>query len=385
MNRLKKYLYHPIKRRIAKYYLAFLRKVFGLKVIGITGSAGKTTTKEMLASILKQKARVVYSYANIDPVYNIPTAILRSTPWTRYLVLEMGVEYPGEMDYYLWLAKPDVGVITNIYPTHTLFFKNIDGVFAEKAKLIKGLKVDDTAVLNVSDRYLKNLGKLTGSRIIWFGENTEVMSTEKRITDDFHTGFNLIFNNEVEDKVYIDLNITGKQFIENALAASAVAKVFGFTLKEVQRGLESFQSQDHRMKIIKHKSGAVIVDDSYNNNPEAAKATLETFSNLSKDRKKVIVFGDMLELGDLEPEYHKDMGEFIGKLKVDRLICVGKAVGITADSAAKIIGADHVFFVPHWKDAIPILESDLNDKVMVLVKGSRSIGLNNLVDQVSSF
>ena len=255
MNRVKKYLYHPIKRKIAKYYLAFLRKVFGLKVIGITGSAGKTTTKEMLASILKLKTKTVFSYANIDPVYNIPTTILKCFPWTKYMVIEMGVEYPGEMDYYLWLAKPDVGVITNIYPTHTQFFKNIDGVFAEKAKLIKNLKVDDVAVLNIDDRYLKDLGKLTKSRIIWFGKDSEVMSTDEVITDDFHTGFNLIFNNETEDKVYVDLNITGKQFIQNALAASAVAKVYGFSLKEIKRGLESFQSQDHRMKIVKHKSG----------------------------------------------------------------------------------------------------------------------------------
>ena len=379
------WLIHPIRRRIAKAYLKLLQKFTDIKVIAVTGSAGKTTTVQMLVSILSLAGKTTWSKNSIDPVYNIPNSILKTSIGTKYLVLEMGVEYPGEMDYYLWLAKPDVGVIINIYPTHTLFFENIDGVFAEKAKLIKNLKVDDVAVLNIDDRYLKDLGKLTKSRIIWFGKDSEVTSTDEVITDDFHTGFNLIFNNEIEDKVYIDLNITGKQFIQNALAASAAAKVFGVNLKEIKRGLESFQSQDHRMKIVKHKSGAVIVDDSYNNNPEAAKATLSTFNNLSKDRKKMIVFGDMLELGDLEPEYHKDMGEFIGKLKVDRLICVGKAAGVTADSAAKIIGADHVFFVPHWKDAIPILESDLNDKVMVLVKGSRSIGLNNLVDQISSF
>lgn len=385
MINIKKYLIHPIKRIIAKYYLVILRKFFDLKVIGITGSAGKTTTKEMLASILKTKSNVVFSYANIDPIYNIPTTILRCTPWTKYLVLEMGVEYPREMDFYLSLAKPDVGVITNIYPTHTLYFKNIDGVFAEKSKLIINLKVDDVAILNINDRYLKNLGKLTGSRIIWFGENTEVMSTEEMITDDFHTSFNLIFNKEVEDKMHIELNITGKQFIENALAAAAAAKVFGFNLKEIKRGLEVFHNQDHRMKIIKHKSGAIIVDDSYNNNPEAAKATLSTFSHLSQNRKKVIVFGDMLELGNLEQEYHKEIGQFIGQLNVDRLICVGKAAQVTAESATKFISKDRVFVVPHWKDAIPILESDLNDRVMVLVKGSRSIGLENLVDQVTSF
>ncbi len=102
---------HPIKRKIAKYYLAFLKRFFGIKIIGITGSVGKTTTKEMVASTLKLQGPTVCSYANIDQIYNLPTTILRARPWTKYLVLEMGVEYPGEMDFYLWLAKPDIGVI----------------------------------------------------------------------------------------------------------------------------------------------------------------------------------------------------------------------------------------------------------------------------------
>src|SRR3989344_2587811 len=142
---MKKILIHPIKRRISKLYLIFLRRFFGLKVIGITGSAGKTSTKEMIISILSLKARTVASFANIDPVYNIPTTILRCTPLTKYLVLEMGVEYPNEMDFYLWLVKPDVGVITNIFPTHTLFLKDIEGVYKEKSKLIKNTKI---AILN---------------------------------------------------------------------------------------------------------------------------------------------------------------------------------------------------------------------------------------------
>ena len=116
---IKRYLYHPLKRRVAKYYLALLKKYGGLKVIGITGSAGKTTAKEMLASILKLQGKTVYSHANIDPVYNIPATILKCPPWAKYLVLEMGVEYPGEMDSYLNIAPPDIGVILNVYLTHT--------------------------------------------------------------------------------------------------------------------------------------------------------------------------------------------------------------------------------------------------------------------------
>jgi len=126
---------HPIKRRISKYYCFILQKCFGLTVIGITGSAGKTTTKEMISSILRLSGKTVWSKDNIDPIFNIPTTILRCTPKTKYLVLEMGVEYPREMDFYLWLAKPDISVITNINPTHLEFFGDKKGVFNEKIKI----------------------------------------------------------------------------------------------------------------------------------------------------------------------------------------------------------------------------------------------------------
>ena len=174
----KEYLYklliHPIKRRVAKYYLLLLRKVFGLKVIGITGSAGKSTTKEMTASILTESGKTVASYANIDPVFNIPSTILKCSPQTRFLVLEMGVEYPGEMDFYLWLAKPDIGLMTNIYPAHTEFFENIQGIAKEKGKLIRALKPQGFAVLNKENNSLREISKEVKAKIVWYGDGGEV-------------------------------------------------------------------------------------------------------------------------------------------------------------------------------------------------------------------
>src|SRR3989344_8407168 len=131
---------HPIKRRLAKYYLLILQKIFGLTVIGITGSAGKTTTKDMLYSILKSAANTAATTANITPTYNIPTTILRCTPATKYLILEMGIEYMGDMDFYTWLARPDIAIITSIGPTHLEHFKNTDTVASEKNKIGKYAK-----------------------------------------------------------------------------------------------------------------------------------------------------------------------------------------------------------------------------------------------------
>ena len=174
---VKHYFIHPVKRRIAKYYLVILKKVFNLKVIGITGSAGKTTTKDMLHSILKRNGRVVSSYKNIDPVYNIPSTILRCTPFTTYLVLEMGVEFPGEMDFYLWLVKPNVGVITNISVAHTEFFGDIGGVFREKSKLVKSLTGNDVSVLFREDKQLEKLEYKLRSKVEWFGDGSDVGDT----------------------------------------------------------------------------------------------------------------------------------------------------------------------------------------------------------------
>src|SRR3972149_1032359 len=165
-----KYLIHPVKRRVARNYLLILKKFFGLKVIGITGSAGKTTTKEMTASILSQRGETVASLANIDPVYNIPSTILRCKPSTKYLVLEMGVEYPGEMDFYLWLARVDIGVITNIYPTHTVYFKNVEGVAQEKGRLIESLTKKGQAILNAENERAREFSKKTQAGVLLFGE-----------------------------------------------------------------------------------------------------------------------------------------------------------------------------------------------------------------------
>src|SRR3989344_6054436 len=177
---LKKLFYdlviHPVKRRIAKLYVLTLQKFFGLIVIGITGSAGKTTTKEMIVGVLRKVDQTVWSKENIDPIFNIPTTILRCTPKTKYLILEMGVEYPYEMDFYLWIVKPTIGVITNIFPTHTLYFGDEKGVLKEKSKLVKNTKV---AVLNLDDKHSLSLRDKYSSKIVWFHNDDNPILSNK--------------------------------------------------------------------------------------------------------------------------------------------------------------------------------------------------------------
>jgi len=379
-DRLRTWLIHPIKRRLAKYYLIFLRRVSGLKVIGITGSAGKTTTKDMLASILRGKGRdTISSYKNIDPIFNIPTTILKCCPSTKYLILEMGVEYPGEMDFYLWLAKPDVGIITNIYPTHTLYFKNIEGVAREKLRLAENIRKDGFVVLNKKNLYLKEAGKKIDTKIYWFN-NSQNKVSRIEITGDLKSEVNL----KIEGKeIKIKLDTLGEQFAINALAASLTAIKLNCFKEQIITGLKDFLSQEHRMRVFKNKkTGAIIIDDTYNNNPEAAMAAFKTLRDLSGKNERIVVFGDMLELGNLEEKEHRRLGREIIKLSPKLVIGVGKASRYFVEEAGKILSKQRVIWVKDWKGVKEELYPELEKNCYVLLKGSRSIGLDNVVSSL---
>ncbi len=371
----RKWIIHPIKRRIAKYYLVFLQKVFGIKVIAITGSAGKTSTKDMLASILSLDGEIISSYKNIDPVFNIPTTILKCKLSTKYLVLEMGVEYPNEMDYYLWLAKPDVGVITNVYPTHTQFFGDIEGVGREKIKLAESLAVDGHAILNKENEYLRNHHNKIKSKITWFGGQGDIKAIKCKVTRDLQTIFTLIID---KSNNIVHLPSPGMQFVSNSLAAASASHILGVSKALIVKGLGKYPKPEHRMNLIKLPSGALLIDDSYNNNPEAAKAAIDTLKQIAGKRKTVLVFGDMLELGRQENKYHKMLGKYIATSGVNFLIGVGKASKVTVNEAKKTLGVDKAIWVEE-DGVIPALEPLLDKNSTVLVKGSRSVGLDRVV------
>ncbi|MGA2910757.1 MAG: UDP-N-acetylmuramoyl-tripeptide--D-alanyl-D-alanine ligase [Candidatus Microgenomates bacterium] len=344
-NPISQWILHPIKRRIAKLYLELLQKYTDIKVIGITGSAGKTTTKEMLVSILRLDGRTVYTSKNIDSVYSIPNAILKALPGTKYLVLEMGVEYPGEMDFYLWLAKPDVGIITNIFPTHTEFLGSIDGVFKEKSKLVLSLSEKGTAVLNSDDKKLKGLSKKLVSKIVWFDSDIDLIK-------------------------------------QDANTASAAAEIFGVTEEKINKGISNYKRPPHRLELIKHKSGALILDDSYNSNPWAALSTLEYFNRIAKGRK-IAVLGDMLELGDYDESAHRELGREVAESNFALVIGVGKSSKFLIDEIVRKSKKTKTYLFANVDEATLLFKDLLQKDTDILIKGSRSIGLDKLIDALT--
>lgn len=381
---LKIWLVHPIVRRIAKVYLWLLRNFFGVKVIGITGSVGKTTTKEMIVSILKQLYPVQYSFANIDPVYNIPKTILKTSPATQFLVLEMGVEYPGDMDFYLWMAKLDIGVLTNIYWTHTEFLGGIEGVASEKGKMIASLNKNSLAVVNADDSRAGSVANKAKARTILYGRgnNLEVRATDVKLTNNLQTEFRLWIGKENID---ITLPVLGEHWVYAALAAAAVCRTREISLKLIKSGLEKFEPAPHRMVPIILKGGVILLDDTYNSNPLGAKAAITTLASVGKGRKKIAVLGDMLELGEYTEKGHREVGAWAAKKRIDLLLCVGEYAHYFAEGAKDGgMSKSNVVEVADKNEALKFLLPPAIKKSVILFKASRKIGLEELVSNFNS-
>lgn len=368
------WVFHPIKRRIAKRYLWILQNIFGLKVIVITGSAGKTSTKEMLHSILELATPTVSSFANIDSTFNIPTTVLKCKFSTRYLILEMGAEYPGDMEFYRWLVTPDIAVVTNVYQTHTYYFRNIAGVAREKSDIVKDLAQTSFAVLNKENKHTRKMASKTHAQVVWFGQGSKIVAKNIKISF-AGTAFTLAID---ENNTYVNIRLIGEHFVNNALAAAAVAHTLGLSLDIIKKGLGNSEAPDHRLNPIKLKNGAILLDDVYNNNPSAAEATFKTVKELRGKRKLILVYGDMKELGDTEIQRHGEIGKAIEDLGASHVILVGPLSHYTQQALKKTGNT----LVETTKEVLPVLRPLLDKNSLVLFKGARSLLLEQAIEKL---
>ncbi len=379
-NFISQWISHPIKRRLSRFYLKVLQKFTDIKVIAITGSTGKTTTTEILASILKTSGKTIWSEESIDPVYNIPNTILK-TPWgTKFLILEMSVEYINEMDFYLWLAHPNVGIVTNIATTHTLFLKTKEGVAKEKGKLIHALDKNGIAVLNNEDALVKSFAKLTDAKTVLYGQGATICAENVKLNENLSSAFTLKMGSR---KIDTQINAYGNQFVINAVAASATAFELGVSLENIGKGLKNFKPPLHRLNVISTVSNGIIFDDTYNSNPKAASESLDTFLKIAGSRVKIVVIGDMLELGEFEESSHRELGQKIGSMKIDILVGVGNASRYIVEEASKKMKGDRCFLTTNYSEALEIIKSRLGKNTALFVKGSRSIHLEKLVNALT--
>jgi UDP-N-acetylmuramoyl-tripeptide--D-alanyl-D-alanine ligase len=353
------------------------RESFAVPVIAVTGSTGKTTVKELIAAILGVRSNVCVTQGNLNNEIGVPLTLMRLDPAHQVLIVELGANHAGEIDYLAALVEPTVGVITNAGAAHLEGFGSIAGVAAAKGELLDHLPRAGTAVLNADDPFRADWrARAPTEFIVTFGFDQGADCTvlgEPR----FDAG-SAAFTMRLPDgaRVDVQLPLLGRQNVANALAAAAAAQAAGASADDVVAGLARATTVRGRLQAVAGRGGAVIVDDSYNANPGSVRAAVDYLATLSGTR--ILVLGDMAELGPEGPQLHRDAGRYAAG-RCDALFCVGPLAGEAAvafgASARRLADIDAV------RQAV---EPMLGPGVTVLIKGSRVMGLDRLVKSLTA-
>ena len=353
------------------------RDQFDLPIVAITGSCGKTTTKTMVASILNQEAKTLSSLKSLNNDIGVPLTLLRLTNEHKYAVVEMGANHPGEIKYLTLIAKPKVAMINNIAPAHLEGFGSVKGVASAKAEIFEGLVDDGVAVVNADDEYAGFIKERVGDHeVITYGiqNNADIVARNVLMDDSGYPSFTLIKNN---DRAEIRLSVIGEHNVMNALAAAAVTTALGFDLNQIKSGLENMEPVDMRLIRRDGKNNSVIFDDTYNANPLSFDAALRVLARSKSD--KILVIGDMGELGSNAEKYHEEIGVKAKNLGINKLFAVGEMSRLAVDA----FGSGGRHFASH-EFLIRALTDCLKSGVSILVKGSRKAQMENVVKAVVS-
>lgn len=350
------------------------RDKLNAKVIGITGSNGKTTTKEILSAILSVKYRVHKTTGNNNNHIGVPLTILSAKAKHQVLVVEQGTNHFGEIKYTASISRPDLALITNIGYSHIEFLKDRNGVLKEKSELLKiAVKNGGVAFINNDDDLLRKFGRRL-KRKITFGFN-DFSDYQAKLLDVDKSGKTTISIRYGKKKFQARLPISGEQNAKNFLAAFTIAKELGLTDKQILKGLKRIKSVSKRLEIKKFKD-TVIINDTYNANPDSMKASLSLLSKIKPSYKKVAVLGDMFELGKQSKKLHSEIGSFINELKLNEVYTVGKF----SENIFKSLNG-RVPFKKHFSEKKNLIEKlrrrDLK-KTVVLIKGSRGMKMEEI-------
>jgi UDP-N-acetylmuramoyl-tripeptide--D-alanyl-D-alanine ligase len=355
------------------------RERFSLPVVGVTGSNGKTTTREMIAAVLQRKGPVLRNAGNLNNHIGVPLTLLQLTREHRSAVIEMGMSGPGEIALLARLALPDTGVITNIGPAHIGFFGSTARVADAKGELLAGLKPGGTAVLNADDAFYTAFRSAFNGRTISFGitNPADVSATDIKQEPD-NVGFTLRSGNE---KHFVHLHAVGVHNVGNALAAAAASLAVGSTLAEAAAGLEAFRPVAMRSEL-RTVQGRTVIADFYNANPASMEAAIKTLGVLGKNRKAVAVVGDMLELGDAAANLHEQVGRVAAQEGIDCLIAVGEFAGNVLEGAQSA-GMPHECSreAASHREAAQLLRELTQPGDVVLIKGSRGMKMEKILEE----
>jgi len=354
---------------------AAVRKLWGKPVVGITGSAGKTTTKEIIAHVLATKYRVLKSLGNLNNHFGLPLQLLKLEPEHEIAVIEMGMSHAGEITVLTKLAQPNCGVVTMVAPVHLEFFDSMAGIARAKYELIESLPAGGIAVLNADDAYVSQFGRDFRGKVVMFGleKPADVRAENIEALRPVGSAFDLVCNGDRERAA---LPLLGEHNIYNALAAVAVGLQCEVTLKAAAESLASLSPGDKRGQVLEH-AGATIINDCYNSNPKALDSMVRSLAQMPAQRR-IVVAGEMLELGPNAEALHRDCGQLMGNYGVDFVLGVRGLARFTVEGAvAAKVAAE---FVSTPEEAAEWLQHNVKPGDLVLLKASRGVRLERALE-----
>ena len=361
---------------LAEFYLKQLQ----IPVVGITGSVGKTSTKEMIAAVLSQKYQVLKTQGNFNNELGLPLTVFNLRESHEIAVLEMGISDFGEMHRLAKIARPDTCVITNIGLCHLEFLKSRDGILKAKTEIFDFLEEDGHVILNGDDDKLVTVRDVKGIAPVFFGISNQEGIWADEIKPEGLAGISCTIHVK-EESFRVLIPIPGQHMVYNALAGTAVGLTYGLSLEEIKRGIESLQPVSGRFHILKTSSYTVI-DDCYNANPVSMKASLEVLSDA--DTRKAAILGDMGELGENEVDLHREVGVYAASRDIDLILCVGKLSAYMAEAASLAAPAKEVLHFETRDALLEQLPGLLEPGDTVLVKASHFMQFEKVVEALGS-
>lgn len=358
------------------------RKRFSIPVIGVTGSSGKTTTKEMISSIAGRKKNILKTEGNLNNLIGLPQTIFHLTDQHEMMILEMGTNTKGEIKRLTQIAEPGIGLITNIGPAHLEGFGSLEAVREEKSNLFENMPSSGIAVVNLDDEAVVGASEKWHGKKITFSMSPNADVTVKDIEKNGAKGmsFNLIIHGDVQKT---DIKIVGLHHVYNAMASASAASAAGFDIRTISEGLNAFRPFSGRMEITKLRNSSFLLDDSYNANPASVREALMTLKDLKAGHNGYVFLGDMLELGAKAEEMHRKIGMLMATIGVNALFLQGDFADVTKDGAIEGgMAPENIFFLSAGDDFIDYLKKYLKKGDWILVKGSRRMKMEKIASRI---
>jgi UDP-N-acetylmuramoyl-tripeptide--D-alanyl-D-alanine ligase len=371
-----------------KQFATAVREAWGGKIAGVTGSVGKTTTKEILAALLGAKLRVLKSEGNFNNEYGLPLTLFGLEETHQAAVLEMGMSRPGELKRLAAIARPDVGVVTRVSAAHLEFFISVDEIALAKRELIEGLNGSESvAVLNADDPRVAAFASYAPGKVLTYGIDSPADFRAEEIEDRGAAGstFVLVANGQRER---LDVGLAGRHVIANTLAALAAASVWRIGAAEAHGVLSSMKAPFMRGELVQLSNGAALINDSYNSSPAALQSMTAVLAATTGYRRRILAAGEMRELGRTSGELHREAGHFAARLaaksgKIDWIIGVaGDAAQIIEGAVAAGLPRAQTRFFSSSEEAARFLEDFVEPGDVLLVKGSRGVKMERIVDSL---